>query len=240
MPSPALLIVTVAVVGVLHTLVPDHWAPIAVIARSRGWTRARTARAAALAGFGHVGSTLVLGIAAWALGAVAAAHYGSLVTRVAALALIGFGAWIAIAAWREADHGRRRAGHAHLHRHEDGTQHLHWHEHPGDDWHAIDSDVAVLHAHTHDVTGRIALLFILGSSPMVEGLPAFFAASAYGASLLGAMAIVFAVSTTGTYVALSTLAHGGLERMSLGRLERYGEVLSGAFVACVGAAALFI
>ncbi len=81
-------------------------------------------------------------------------------------------------------------------------------------------------------------MLILGSSPMIEGLPAFFAASSYGPALLGGMAIVFAVSTIGTYVVLSTAALGGFERLSLGRFERYGEVLSGAVVACVGVVAL--
>ncbi len=53
------------------------------------------------------------------------------------------------------------------------------------------------------------------------------------------MAVVFAVSTIGTYVVLSTAALGGFERLSLGKFERYGEVLSGAVVACVGVVALF-
>jgi hypothetical protein len=238
MNTAALLIATVAVVGVLHTMVPDHWAPIAVLGRSRGWSRGKTARAAALAGFGHVTSTLLLGALAWAIGMVAAVHYGNLVSRLAAVALIGFGAWIAIASWREVAGGER--GHAHLHRHSDGTEHVHWHEHLDADWHDSQGGVAVLHDHAHTVSGRAALLLILGSSPMIEGLPAFFAASIYGATLLGVMAVVFAISTISTYVALSTLAHGGLERIQLGRFERYGEVLSGVFVACVGLVALFI
>ena len=54
-----LLIVTVAVVGVLHTVVPDHWAPIVVLARQQGWSIARTARSAAIAGLGHVTTTLL-------------------------------------------------------------------------------------------------------------------------------------------------------------------------------------
>jgi endonuclease/exonuclease/phosphatase (EEP) superfamily protein YafD len=45
-----IFIVTVAVLGVLHTVVPDHWAPIVVLARQRRWSLARTAHAAALAG----------------------------------------------------------------------------------------------------------------------------------------------------------------------------------------------
>lgn len=238
MNAGALLIATVAVVGVLHTMVPDHWAPIAVLGRTRGWSRGKTARAAALAGFGHVTSTLLLGAFAWTIGMVAAQRYGHLVDRLAAVALIGFGLWIAFASWREV--GGDERGHVHLHRHPDGTEHVHWHEHLEHDWHELQGGVAALHDHTHAVAGRTALLLILGSSPMIEGLPAFFAASTYGADLLGIMAIVFAASTIATYVGLSTLAHGGLERLQLGKFERYGEVLSGAFVACVGAFALFI
>ena len=40
-----LLIGAVAAVGVLHTIVPDHWVPITLIARQRGWSKGETARA---------------------------------------------------------------------------------------------------------------------------------------------------------------------------------------------------
>lgn len=36
---------------------------------------------------------------------------------------------------------------------------------------------APLHEHRHKTPARTALLLILGSSPMVEGIPAFFAAA---------------------------------------------------------------
>jgi hypothetical protein len=48
------------------------------------------------------------------------------------------------------------------------------------------------------------------------------------------MAIVFAVSTIATYVALCVLSAAGLQWVSLGPIERYGEVISGAFIALVG------
>jgi hypothetical protein len=54
-----LLAVSVAVVGVLHTIVPDHWASITLIARQRGWSKGETARAALQAedgdGFAAIG-----------------------------------------------------------------------------------------------------------------------------------------------------------------------------------------
>jgi hypothetical protein len=59
--GPELLLVgAVAAVGVLHTMVPDHWVPISLIARQRGWSKGETARASFLAGLGHILSTLLI------------------------------------------------------------------------------------------------------------------------------------------------------------------------------------
>ena len=103
-----LLMAAVAMVGVVHTLVPDHWAPIVAIARQRGWSRAGTARAAIVAGTGHVGSTLVIAVAVWIAGSAAASQLGHLIDIASSLALIGFGSWIAISAWHETRHAGRR------------------------------------------------------------------------------------------------------------------------------------
>jgi putative Mn2+ efflux pump MntP len=230
----ALLVLTVAAVGVLHTLVPDHWAPLVVIGRQQGWSRVQTARAAALAGLGHVTSTLALGFVLWALGATLAMHFRHAVDVAAAAALIVFGLWIAYGGWREVreGHDHEHHGHAHLHRHGDGTEHVHWHEHH--DLHVSPAGAAVMHEHGHSVAGRTALVLILGSSPMFEGLPAFLAASTRGESLIVTMAVVFAGATIVTYVVTSVSALAGLQRTSFGPLERYGEVLSGIIVALVG------
>ena len=96
-----LLVATVAVVGVLHTIVPDHWAPIAVIARQRGWSRRETARVAAGAGLGHALSTIAIGMLAYFAGAIAAQRLGHAINLTASLALIAFGLWSTIAAIRE-------------------------------------------------------------------------------------------------------------------------------------------
>lgn len=232
--SATILILTVAAVGVLHTLVPDHWAPIVVVGRQKGWSGLQTGRAAAIAGFGHVTSTLAFGLLLWWLGFTVAAHYRHVVDVAASAALIVFGLWIAYGGWREArdGHGHEHSGHAHLHRHGDGTEHVHWHEHH--DLHVTPSGAAVMHEHGHSAAGRTALLLILGSSPMFEGLPAFLAASTHGAGLILAMAVVFAAATIGTYVVTSVSAIAGLQRVSFGPIERYGEALSGAIVTLVG------
>jgi len=292
--TPLLLIAAVAAVGVLHTIVPDHWVPIALIARERGWSRAETARAAAQAGTGHVVTTLMIALVVWAAGAAFADRFGRLVDLAASAALIGFGGWIALSGWRELhppaggarphrhshahphphphddDHEDEPeighdapfwAGapaidddplyvplrgdtavltrHVHPHRHGRAAPHLHWHDHMPATTHPVPAGVAAeppLHLHRHKTTARTTLLLILGSSPMVEGIPAFFAAARYGAALIGAMAVVFALSTIATYVVLCVSSSAGLQRLRFGAVERYGEVASGVVIALVGVA----
>jgi len=274
--APALLLLAAVVaVGVLHTMVPDHWVPITVLARQHGWSRAETARAAAQAGFGHVVSTLIIGAVIWVLGVATAQRFGGVVDTLSSLALIGFGGWFVIAGLRERHHahgghhhghthghmhdhdhhdhghdhdhnhghghahGETMIRHVHLHRHENRPPHIHLHAHAYATAHPITAAIErdpPLHDHHHKATGRGALLLILGSSPMIEGVPAFFAAGKFGAGLIVAMSLLFAASTIATYVVLCTVSAQGLERVRLGALERYGEVLSGGFIALVGLA----
>lgn len=392
-----LLIASVAAVGVLHTVVPDHWVPITLIARQRGWSKSETARAALQAGTGHVLSTLFIALVIWLAGVAFAERFGHVVDMVSSLALVAFGGWISISAWRDMrrqsghghshdfsrhgghDHGVSRDSlpgtasqrivtdegvlelsivepggrpcfrlsgieadavtvqtrrkdderqdftftnhgaywesveevpkphefgvsvifdhdghahryetqfrdqphlhepvhehghgpdpeqapdydgapeddplyaplrvetavltrHVHVHRHGRGLPHLHWHDHTPDTAHPVASDIEAAppaHEHRHKTTARTALLLILGSSPMVEGIPAFFAAGKYGVGLIAMMAVVFALSTIATYVLLCVYSTAGLQRVRLGAFERYGEVLSGAFIALVGVA----
>ena len=230
-----LLIAAVIAVGVLHTLVPDHWVPITLLARQQGWSRAQTARAALGAGTGHVLSTLAIAVVVWTAGAVFAQRFGHAIELLSSLALIGFGGWIAgmsIRELRHHDHDHAHFGHGHEHRHGNGPAHRHWHQHHAGDLHA--EGVPAVHEHEHTTSGRMTLLLILGSSPMVEGIPAFFAASRYGWELLSVMAVAFAAATISTYVMLCVGSVSGLQRINLGPLERYGEVFSGAFIALMG------
>jgi putative Mn2+ efflux pump MntP len=227
MTAQVLLILAVAAVGFLHTLVPDHWAPIALLARQQGWGRTQSARVALGAGLGHALSTLALALVVWFVGILAAQRLGGMIGYVSSGALILFGTWIAIFALRdlhrEEHHGHAHHRHFHLHRHADGIAgNL-----------AVES--APLHEHEHaPQSSRMALMLILGSSPMIEGIPAFFAASKYGVQQLAIMALVFAVSTIATYVGLVLLGREGLSRVNLGPVEQYGEVLSGLVIASIG------
>src|SRR5258708_19292446 len=110
-----LLVAAVATVGVLHTIVPDHWVPITLIARQRGWSKSETTRAALQAGTGHVLSTLLIALVVWLAGVAFAERFGHIVDTVSSLALIAFGGWFALSAWRDL---RMHGGHGHSHNHD--------------------------------------------------------------------------------------------------------------------------
>lgn len=321
--SPQLLLIgAVAAVGVLHTMVPDHWAPITLLARQQNWTKLKTARTALLAGAGHVVSTLLIAAIVWIAGVSVAQRLGHWVDIIASAALVLFGGWIAIGAWRDMHRGGGH-GHSHSHGHshalpalaasgvhgpelqviqsQDGPMSLSIYETDTPphfrltgghfDWATLETvrpdgarqafafvsngaywettgpipephgfDILLKaghgdHGHTyearfaehehgedhhHEHNGaagkRTALMLIVGSSPMVEGIPAFFGASRYGVALIVVMSLVFAATTIATYVVLCVGSVAGLKRINLGPVERYGEVLSGAFIALIGVA----
>ncbi len=218
--SQLLLIGAVFAVGVLHTIVPDHWLPITVIARQRGWSKTETARAAFQAGTGHVLSTLAIAVVVWIAGATVAKRCGTAIDTASSLALFGFGVWIAVSAWREQHHHQPHSHHV------DANA-----AHHADERMAKSNAVT-----TKDARSRNALLLIVGSSPMVEGIPAFFAVGKYGVGLIVIMALVFATSTITTYVLLCVFSTTRLQSLNFDAFERHGEVLSGAAIAIVGLA----
>lgn len=199
-----LLIGGVLAVGVLHTLVPDHWMPIALIARQRHWSSLETARAAGGAGLGHTLSTLAIGLLIWVAGLAFAVRFGRYVSLASSAALILFGTWTALGAWRDAGAGHPRAE-----------------ELP---------EVAP----SNGSKSRMALMLILGSSPMIEGIPAFFAAARLGATLVTVMSFAFAAATITTYISVCVYSAKALKRLTFGPIERYGEVLSGAVIVALG------
>ena len=211
--SPQLILLgSVTTVGILHTIVPDHWVPIILIARQRGWSKTETANAAFKAGTGHVLSTLLIALIVWVAGVAVAARFGHFIDLASSIALIGFGGWIAISSFKE------------MH----GDEQHHEHTYIPKDGHAHDEH------HAHDKSKRTALLLILGSSPMIEGIPAFFAAGKYGLGLLIPMSLLFAVSTIATYVLLCVYSTAKLGNVHFPAFERYGEVISGIFISIIG------
>ena len=189
-------------VGVFHTMVPDHWAPLALIARQRGWSLARTARAAALAGVGHTVSTLAIAVVVWFAGVAAAARLGNLVEMLVSAALIivrdvdgdrGAARDRARKAVTRTSTATRTVSNTSIGTITPGAE-----MHDAADGRRLRSAAAL--ARALDVIADRTRARSSARHRWSKGIPAFFAAAKYGAPLLAIMSVAFALATIGTYV----------------------------------------
>ncbi len=200
------LAVAAATVGSLHSLAPDHWVPFAAVARARGWSAARTARVTLLCGFGHVTTSVALGLLGLVLGFRVLEAFGRRLESVGGILLLVFG--LLYGAWglRRAA-GRRLHGHAHSH-----------------------------YDHVHDPSRiTVFSLFLLFSAdPCVAVVPLMMAAAPGGPLRLAAIVVVYELATLAAMVALVLPARAGVSVIRAGWLDRYGDAVAGGLIAAVG------
>ena len=227
-----LLLWTAAVVGVVHTILgPDHYIPFAAMAKSGGWSKARTVRVTLLCGLGHIGSSVVLGLVGvalgWALGSMEAIE--SARGEWAAWSLIALG--LTYGAWG-VHRGLKFRPHHHVHRHADGTLHAHDHGHHQD------------HAHVHESAGSAKLTpwvlfiaFVLGPcEPLIPLL--IVPAMAHGWLELTLVVAVFGAATLCSMLMCVWILHRGFSLLPVHHLERWSHAFAGlAVFACGGAMA---
>ena len=77
-------------VAFLHTVIPTHWLPFALVGRAQGWSRTKTLLVAAFAALGHVFTTLVLGALLTGMGLWIEHRFGRLTLWIGVV-LIGVG-----------------------------------------------------------------------------------------------------------------------------------------------------
>jgi hypothetical protein len=190
----------------LHTLAPDHWMPIAALARSQRWSARRTARITAACGLGHVTSSVTLGLLAVAFGIEMFTQFGAHLESVAGLLLIAFG--VVYGLW-----GLRHA-----------AAHLHGHHH-----HHYD------HVHEPERRTPLALFLVYAADPCVAILPLMVAAAPLGWGALTSIVVLYEVSTTAAMIALVLPARRAANSYVRGRwMQHYGDAVAGGFIAIVG------
>lgn len=262
MHSPILLLLlAAATLGVVHAALPDHWAPIAVVARTQAWSLARTARISLLAAAGHVVASLTLGgvIAVIGLQFLRQAENQQAHIVGAVLVLTGF----AFLAWGFTGHG-----HAHEHRwHDDSPEHEHEpHQHD----HAVGVITKVKGSHVHEhahggrrhshrhnheafiraradliakraaeptLVGRLTAIIVpfgVAASPDLTFLPVAAAASAYGLSSVVGVLGVFAVFTMVAFVTLAVTATAAGYHMRGEWLENNANTITSVLLVAIG------
>jgi hypothetical protein len=193
-------------VGVLHTLAPDHWLPIAAVGRARGWSHRRTARVAILCGLGHVTVSAALGLVALFSGTAIVEAVGAHAASVAGVLLIGFG--VGYALWG-ARHAIMRKLHGHSHEHFD-------------------------HVHDPSTTSVWALFAIYCADPCIAVVPIIFAAAPLSIPATLGIVVLYELATIATMVTLTVAARAGASVIRSRWLDRYGDSAAGVLIAVTG------
>ncbi len=202
----ASLAVAAISIGALHSLAPDHWVPIAAIARARNWSKGKTLRVAFLCGFGHVTVSVGLGLLALLFGAQLFQSIGERMVSVAGLLMIGFG--LAYAIW-----GLR---HTFAHR-------LHGHHH-----HHYD------HVHDPSSVSVWSLFLIYCADPCVAVIPILFAAAPLTTVETISIVVAYEVATVGAMVVLVAVAQSGAQLFKGKWIERFGDPIAGGLIVATG------
>lgn len=221
-----LLAGTAATIGFFHTLLgPDHYLPFIFMAKARKWSMFKTTWITLACGAGHVGSSILLGVIGYVFGIALfkLEAFEGVRGDLAAYAFVLFGLGYFI--W-----GIRRAivnkPHKHKHLHKDGTVHLHEHTHTN----------AHDHVHKTNITPWILFtIFVLGPcEPLIPIL--MYPAAETSTSGMIFIAIIFAIVTMATMLAIVLLATYSINFLKFGKLERYSHALAGAIVLLSGIA----
>ena len=218
-------VLAAAGVGFGHAVLPDHWVPLAVVGRTRRYPLTKVARLSGAAGVAHVLVSLGLG----AVIVVVGLQFRSTVEH-AQNAIVG-GLLIATAVGFLIFE-LTGLGHSHSHSH----PHPHPHPDPGHPDHE-DHHTHREHQHRHRSLA-VMVPFGAAASPDLTILPVFLAATAAGTGAAVASLVAFAAVTIVTIVALTVSATVGGYRIRGHWLEQFGNVLTAAVLAVIGALVL--
>ncbi len=216
-----LLFLSSCATAIIHALIPDHWLPFVLMARTEKWSERRTILLVALAGLLHVTVSFAVAAAAIWLGRNPVRHLadqaGTSLELLAGLLLVLFGLVYGISA-----HYREARAHSHGGSGSDAPpRHVHAHGHLLEGW-------------FHGAVSAGALVAIIGVSPCVLLQPILFGAAARGPLVMLATATGFAICTLGTMVGVTMVASRGMRRNDLPFFTRYGDLLSGMLIAGTG------
>jgi cytochrome c biogenesis protein CcdA len=206
--TPALF-AAAAGVGFGHAILPDHWAPLAVLGRARRYPLAKVARLSGLAAVAHVLLSIVLGGVLIAIGLQFRASIQSAQDTIVGAVLIatgvGFGAFELL--------GR---GHSHDH-HAD-----HDHRHDAHEQRGLRGLAAIM------------VPFGAAASPDLTILPVFLAATTVGAATAIGSVLIFAAATIATIVCLTLAATRGGYQISGQWLDHWGNAITAVVLVLIG------
>ena len=184
--------------SVVHFLIPNHWMPIVVMARTERWDQGRSLRIAALAGFSHTASSIIIGVAVGALGLKLTEVSKTAMELVAPVIFLIFGIMYILAGIRD-----------------NIRDHKHRHIHLGE---------ATKKKTRAAVTAIVIAMFF---SPCMEIDTYFFNASLAGWQGILIVLVTYLLVTVAGIILMVRLGLKGVEAVKLQFLEQYEKHIMG-------------
>lgn len=199
------LLVSTASIAFLHALAPDHWLPFIMIGRAQKWSIKKLIFVTFIAGIGHVGSSVLIGLIGLFIGMELSKLEGleALRGEVGIWLLIGFG--IAYALW-----GLKHARHPHRHE---------------------IVDEKILNKKVVTVWTLFAV-FVLG--PCEPLIPLFFISLKFQVAGIIGVIVVFSIMTWIMMIAQAVIGYLGIQLVKFETLERYSHTIAGVVIALTG------
>jgi hypothetical protein len=228
--TPALL-AAAGGVAVGHAILPDHWVPLAVLARTRRYGLGRVARLSSAAAVAHVAVSLLLG----ALIIIIGLQFRSVVEHAQNLVIGGLlvATGLVFAGFELVGGGHHdRDGHHH-HDHAGDPESGRPHEHAPSDLLGPDHGSGAAPGRLAGIAG-VVVPFGAAASPDLTILPVFLAATAAGvAASIGAL-LIFSLVTIATIVGLTVSATFGGYQVQGAWLDRWGNAATALVLVVVG------
>ncbi len=225
-----LLLGAAGAVAILHSVLPDHWVPLAVVARVRRWSLWHVGRVALLASLGHVITSLILGGLIAVIGLQfqhdIETQQGHIVGIVLVLTGIGFLIWGLVG------HGPHGHHHEEDHVHDHGLGEMHDGSHKHKD--SLGKERPLINR-----LAAVVVPFGMAASPDLTILPVALAASTVGTVAVVGVLSVFAVFTIATFIALTVIATLAGYQVKGDWLEKNANTITSLVLITIGIVAYF-
>ena len=247
--APALL-AAAGGVGFGHAVLPDHWVPLSVIARTNRYPLRRVLRLSGLAGLAHVGLSLILGAIIIGVGLQFRATVERHENLIIGSLLIATGAVFLVLELLGRGHGHshdEHGGHSHGHDSHGHDSHRHVHSHRHEQAHQqvhatatveVATRAPTQHEHSRKRAARLlafAVPFGAAASPDLTILPVFLAAGAVGLATAIGTLIVFSLVTVGAIVGLTMLGAIAGHQLRGAWVDKSANAITAAVLLIIGA-----
>ncbi|HQR89439.1 MAG: hypothetical protein B7Z44_00835 [Caulobacter sp. 12-67-6] len=197
------------VVAFLHAALPTHWLPFVLVGRAQKWSTRRTLGVTLLAGLGHVGLTIVLGLALVLAGMALQPSLGEVFHWIVGGLMAAVGVFYVLRAYF------LKEGHNHA------------------------MPEASRRTYGSDRAAIAALVTLLTLSPCEAFLPYYLAGMEHGWQAFLLLSLVLLTATSAGMLIFTGLSLAGFKRLGLQWVERYEETILGVALILVGVAVAF-